>query len=34
MGMVYLYVPNEYEEEARKALAEFELPEQGTNEEE
>jgi len=34
VGMVYLYVPNEYEEEARKALAEFELPEEGNNEEE
>lgn len=34
MGMVYLYVPNEYEEDARKALTEFELPEEGTNEEE
>jgi hypothetical protein len=34
MGMVYLYVPDEYEDEARQALAEFELPEKGTNEEE
>lgn len=34
MALVYLYVPNEYEEQAREALAEFELPEEGNSEEE
>lgn len=27
MALVYLYVPKDYEEEARKALAEWESPE-------
>lgn len=34
MALVYLYVPQEYEEQAREALAEFELPEEGNSEEE
>lgn len=34
MALVYLYVPQEYEEEAKAALAEFELPEEKNNEEE
>lgn len=34
MALVYLYVPKEYEEEAKKALEEFELPDDTDNEEE
>lgn len=34
MGMVYLYVPKEYEEEAREALNEFEVPDDADNEQE
>ncbi len=34
MGMVYLYVPKEYEEEAREALKEFEIPDDADNEQE
>ena len=34
MGMVYLYVPNEYEEQARQALDEFEIPDDIDDEEE
>lgn len=34
MGMVYLYVPREYEEEARQAIDEFELPDDADNEQE
>lgn len=35
MALVYLYVPNEYEEEARNALEEIELPgEEDNNEQE
>jgi hypothetical protein len=34
MGMVYLYVPNEYEEQARQALDEFEIPDDVDDEEE
>ncbi|MGM0546955.1 MAG: putative signal transducing protein [Bacteroidota bacterium] len=34
MALVYLYVPQEYEEDAKAALAEFELPEEGKGEEE
>jgi hypothetical protein len=34
MGMVYLYVPDEYEEEARQALEEFEIPDDEDNEQE
>lgn len=36
MALVYLYVPEEYEEEARKALEEIEIPGDGddNNEEE
>lgn len=34
MGMVYLYVPREYEEEARQALKEFELPDDADTEQE
>lgn len=34
MALVYLYVPREYEEEARKTLKEFELPDDSANEEE
>lgn len=34
MALVYLYVPQEYEEEARKALEEMEMPEDVDNEEE
>lgn len=34
MGMVYLYVPDEYEEKAREALQEFEIPDDADNEQE
>jgi hypothetical protein len=34
MGMVYLYVPDEYEEKAREALEEFEIPDDADNEQE
>lgn len=34
MGMVYLYVPREYEEEARQAINEFELPDDADTEQE
>lgn len=34
MALVYLYVPKDYEEEAKEALKEFELPEDLDNEEE
>ena len=34
MGMVYLYVPDEYEEQAREALEEFDIPSDADNEEE
>lgn len=34
MGMVYLYVPNEYEKKARGALEEFEIPDDAENEQE
>lgn len=34
MALVYLYVPSEYEEEAKEALHEFELPDDIDNEEE
>lgn len=34
MGMVYLYVPKDYEEEAREALNEFEIPDDADNEQE
>lgn len=34
MGMVYLYVPNEFEEEAREALKEFDVPDDAGNEQE
>lgn len=34
MGMVYLYVPREFEEEAREALKEFEVPDDADNEQE
>ena len=34
MAHVYLYVPNEYAEEARNALEELELPDDADNEEE
>ncbi len=34
MALVYLYVPQEYEDEAKAALAEFEIPEEGNSEEE
>ena len=34
MGMVYLYVPNEFEEEAREALKELEVQDDADNEEE
>lgn len=34
MALVYLYVPREYAEQAREALAELELPENQDNEEE
>lgn len=33
MALVYLYVPREYEEEAREALKEFEIPEDEKEEE-
>ncbi len=33
MALVYLYVPEEYEEEARRALDEIELPGEENNEE-
>ncbi len=33
-ALVYLYVPREYEEEARKALEELELPDDTNDEEE
>lgn len=34
MGMVYLYVPNEFEEEAREALKELEVQDDADNEQE
>lgn len=34
MALVYLYVPQEYEDDAKAALAEFELPEERNSEEE
>jgi len=34
MGMVYLYVPDEYEEQAREALEEFEIPDDADDQEE
>ena len=34
MAHVYLYVPKEYEEEARQALEEFELPDDADTEQE
>lgn len=34
MAMTYLYVPKEYEEEARQALAEWDEPQGGTTGEE
>lgn len=34
MGMVYLYVPDEYEDKAREALEEFEVPDDADTEQE
>lgn len=34
LAMVYLYVPEDYEEEAREALKEFEIPDDADTEQE